>query len=139
CLEELNTKNVFLQRNSTTLETNYKQRYLDMILNKGTNKRFIMRHRIIKYIRDFLDGNGFTEVETPILGLDYSGGLAKPFKTFHNDLKKEMFLRIAPELYLKKLVIGGLEKVYEIGKQFRNENIDSTHNPEFTSLEFYMA
>ena len=139
CKKNLILKNIYSESNSTKIETNYKQRYLDLILNKNTRNRFIKRSNIIKYLRKYLDNLQFIEVETPILSQEYSGALAKPFITTHNYLNKKMYMRIAPELYLKKLVIGGMEKVYEIGKQFRNENIDSTHNPEFTSLEFYIA
>ena len=115
------------------------QRYLDLILNKKTRNTFRTRSKIISYIRRFLDDRDFMEIETPILDIKHGGATAKPFTTYHNDLKQEMFLRIAPELKLKELVVGGLNKVYEIGKQFRNEGIDGTHNPEFTSIELYCA
>ena len=100
-------------------------------------KTFITRSKIIKYIRNYLDKLGFLEVETPILHKSYGGANAKPFVTFNNDLKQNMFMRIAPELYLKQLAIGGMDKIYEIGHNFRNENIDASHNSEFASIELY--
>jgi lysyl-tRNA synthetase class 2 len=120
-------------------ETRIKKRYLDMIVNPKMIQTFKTRCQIIKEIRKYLDNRDFIEVETPILSTKVGGAAAKPFVTYHNDLKKEMFLRIAPELYLKQLVIGGMDRVYEIGKQFRNESIDSNHLSSFDSLEFYMA
>lgn len=120
-------------------ETRYRQRYLDLIINNKTREVFIARAKVISGIRRFLDSNGFIEVETPTLNMIPGGATAKPFLTYHNDLKKKLFMRIAPELYLKQLIVGGLDRVYEIGKQFRNEGIDLTHNPEFTTCEFYWA
>jgi len=120
-------------------EIRYKQRYLDLIINNNTRNIFITRSKVISFLRKFLEDMNFIEVETPILINQVGGATAKPFKTFHNAMKQEMSLRIAPELYLKQLVVGGFDRVFEIGKQFRNESIDTTHNPEFTSCEFYMA
>jgi lysyl-tRNA synthetase, class II len=120
-------------------EIRYGQRYLDLIINNNIRKIFITRSKVTSFLRHFLEERDFIEVETPILINKVGGATAKPFKTFHNAMKQEMSLRIAPELYLKQLVIGGFDRVFEIGKQFRNESIDTTHNPEFTSCEFYMA
>jgi len=108
-------------------------------MNNRTRNIFLQRSLIIKQVKAFLDNLGFLEVETPMMNLIAGGAAAKPFKTHHNDLNQDMVMRIAPELFLKMLVVGGYERVYEIGKQFRNEGIDQTHNPEFTTCEFYWA
>jgi lysyl-tRNA synthetase, class II len=121
------------------VETRFRHRELDLIANEDARELFIMRARVIAAIRRFLDAEGFVEVETPVLQPLYGGALARPFTTHHNALDRTLYLRIATELYLKRLIVGGLERVYELGKDFRNEGVDSTHNPEFTMLEFYEA
>jgi len=123
----------------TDTEQRYRQRYVDLIMNEPVRDTFRTRTKIIKYIRDFLDARGFLEVETPMMHVIPGGASAKPFVTFHNTLDMELFLRIAPELYLKRLVVGGFERVYEINRNFRNEGLSTRHNPEFTMIEFYEA
>ncbi|MCX7989157.1 MAG: lysine--tRNA ligase [Aquificaceae bacterium] len=121
------------------VEVRYRQRYLDLIANETARRIFLLRSRVVQAVRDFLNREGFLEVETPILQHVASGANAKPFITYHNYLEQNLYLRIAPELYLKRLVVGGFNKVYELGKNFRNEGVDTTHNPEFTMVEFYAA
>ena len=120
-------------------EQRYRKRYLDLIINDDSRDVFISRFNIINNIRNYLNVNSFIEVETPVLQPLYGGANAKPFTTYHNSLDQKLFLRIADELYLKRLIVGGFEKVYEISKNFRNEGMDKNHNPEFTMLEFYSA
>jgi lysyl-tRNA synthetase class 2 len=121
------------------VEERYRKRYLDLIFNPEVKNKFELRSKIIKEIREFLEKEGFLEVETPILQPLYGGAKARPFKTHLNALDIDLYLRIAPELYLKRLLVGGFEKIYEIGKCFRNEGVDRAHNPDFTMLEFYWA
>jgi lysyl-tRNA synthetase, class II len=123
----------------TDIEVRYRQRYLDLMVNADSREIFKTRSRIIRLVRKFFDDRGFLEVETPAMSTLASGATAKPFETHHNALSMDLFLRIALELPLKKLVVGGLERVYEIGKVFRNEGISTEHNPEFTMIEFYQA
>ncbi len=123
----------------TNTDLRYRQRYVDLIANPEVKETFIMRSRIIRAIRSFLDGEGFVEVETPILNTIAGGASARPFITHHNTLDIDMYMRIAPELYLKRLIVGGFEKVYEMGRLFRNEGMDPKHNPEFTTVELYQA
>lgn len=121
------------------VETRFRHREADLLANEETRAVFITRARLVSAIRSYLDAQGFIEVETPILQPLYGGALARPFITHHNALDRELYLRIAPELYLKRLLVGGLERVYEIGRLFRNEGLSSKHNPEFTSIEYYEA
>jgi lysyl-tRNA synthetase class 2 len=123
----------------TDVETRYRQRYVDLIVNPEVRDTFRKRVEIIRLIRDFLTNRGFMEVETPMMQPIAGGATAKPFKTYHNALGMDLYLRIAPELYLKRLLIGGFEKVFEINRNFRNEGLSTRHNPEFTMLEFYQA
>ena len=120
-------------------ETRYRRRYLDLLVNEETRRDFLLRSQMVSSIRRYLDERGFVEVETPILQPRYGGALAEPFVTHHNELDADLYLRIADELYLKRLIVGGLEKVYEIGKDFRNESVSFKHQPEFTMLEWYEA
>ena len=121
------------------IETRYRQRYVDLLANPEVREIFITRAKIVKAIRRYLDDNGFLEVETPVLQPIYGGAAARPFVTHHNQLDQDLFLRISFELYLKRLLVGGYERVYEIGRDFRNEGISFKHNPEFTQLEWYEA
>ncbi len=121
------------------VETRYRQRYLDLIVNDNVRHTFVLRSRIIQTVREFFDKQGFIEVETPMMQSIPGGATARPFKTYHHALGMDLYLRVAPELYLKRLVIGGLERIYELNRNFRNEGISTYHNPEFTMLEFYVA
>jgi lysyl-tRNA synthetase class 2 len=123
----------------TDVEQRYRRRYLDLLMNEESRNDAMLRARLVSSIRRTLDGEGFVEVETPILQPRYGGAFARPFSTHHNELDQTLYLRIATELYLKRLIVGGLERVYELGKDFRNEGVDTTHNPEFTMLEWYEA
>ncbi len=123
----------------TDVETRYRHRELDLISSAEARMLFIDRARIISAVRGYLDGEGFVEVETPVLQPLYGGAMARPFTTHHNALDRDLYLRIATELYLKRLLVGGLERVYELGKDFRNEGLSHKHNPEFTMVEWYEA
>ena len=120
-------------------DTRYRQRYLDLIMNPDVKRNFVIRSRFIKYMREYLDNMGYIEVETPVLNTIAGGASARPFITHHNTLDLDMYMRIATELPLKRLIIGGMDRVYEIGRIFRNEGMDAKHNPEFTSIELYQA
>ena len=121
------------------IETRYRKRYLDLIMNPEVGQVFRLRSALVAHMRRFFDERGYMEVETPMMHAIPGGALARPFKTFHNALGMDLYLRIAPELYLKRLVVGGFDRVYEINRNFRNEGVDSEHNPEFTMIEFYEA
>ena len=121
------------------VETRYRQRYVDLIVNPDVRDTFVKRSQIIRSVRDVLDSHGFLEVETPILNTIAGGAAARPFISYHNALDMQVYMRIAPELYLKRLIVGGMDRVYELGRVFRNEGIDNRHNPEFTSVEIYQA
>jgi lysyl-tRNA synthetase class 2 len=123
----------------TDTETRYRQRYLDLLMNEETRADFLVRTRLVTAIRRYLDAQGFVEVETPILQPRFGGAFAEPFVTHSNELDRDVYLRIATELYLKRLIVGGLERVYEVGKDFRNESVSYKHQPEFTMLEWYEA
>jgi lysyl-tRNA synthetase class 2 len=123
----------------TDTETRYRQRYLDLLMNEETRADFELRSRMVAAIRRYLDSQGFLEVETPVLQPRYGGAFAEPFVTRSNELDTDLYLRIATELYLKRLIVGGLERVYELGKDFRNESVSYKHAPEFTMVEWYEA
>ena len=123
----------------TNTELRYRQRYVDLIVNPEVKRNFIIRSKFIKHVRDFMDGRGFMEVETPVLNTISGGAAARPFITHHNTLDIDMYMRIATELPLKRLIVGGMDRVYEIGRIFRNEGMDPKHNPEFTTIELYQA
>ncbi|MGH3129804.1 MAG: lysine--tRNA ligase [Gaiellaceae bacterium] len=123
----------------TDVEARYRRRYLDLLMNEETRDDFLVRTRMVTAIRRYLDGHGFLEVETPMLQPRYGGAFAEPFVTHHNELDRDLYLRVASELYLKRLIVGGLERVYEIGRDFRNEGVSFKHNTEFTMLEWYEA
>ena len=128
-----------LHHGLTDVETRYRKRYLDLAVNEEVRADFVIRSRMVSAIRAWLDERGFLEVETPVLQPRYGGAFARPFVTHHNELSADLYLRIATELYLKRCIVGGLERVYEIGKDFRNEGISYKHQPEFTMLEWYEA
>ena len=121
------------------VEQRYRQRYLDLIMSEESKQTFITRSQIIRSIRNYLDHNGYLEVETPMMHAIAGGAAARPFVTHHNTLDMTLYMRIAIELHLKRLIVGGLEKVYEIGRVFRNEGVSTRHNPEFTMIELYEA
>jgi lysyl-tRNA synthetase class 2 len=123
----------------TDVETRYRQRYLDLLVNEDTRAEFLLRTRMVAAIRRYLDGHGFVEVETPVLQPRYGGAFADPFVTHYNEIDADFYLRIATELYLKRLIVGGLDRVYELGKDFRNEGVSYKHAPEFTMVEWYEA
>ena len=123
----------------TNTELKYRQRYVDLIMSDASRRNFEIRSKFISYVRSFLDGRGYMEVETPVLNTISGGATARPFITHHNTLDIDMYLRIATELNLKRLIVGGIERVYEIGRIFRNEGMDTKHNPEFTTVELYQA
>src|SRR6185312_15823656 len=123
----------------TDVELRYRQRYVDLFMNPEVREVFLKRAKLVQSMRNFLDARGFVEVETPMMQPIAGGAVAKPFVTHHNTLDIDLFLRIAPELYLKRLTVGGFDRVYEINRNFRNEGISTRHNPEFTMLEFYQA
>ena len=128
-----------VEKNGLTKDTRYRHKYLDLIVNPHIKRIYKVRNQVIDFIRSFLRARDFLEVETPMMNMIPGGATARPFETFHNDLNMKLFMRIAPELYLKMLTVGGFDRVFEIGKQFRNESIDLTHNPEFTTCELYQA
>jgi lysyl-tRNA synthetase class 2 len=121
------------------VELRYRQRYVDLFANLESREVFVKRAKTLKALRRFFDERGYLEVETPMMQQIAGGAAARPFKTHHNALDQDLFLRIAPELYLKRLVVGGLDRVYEVNRNFRNEGVSTQHNPEFTMLEFYQA
>ena len=123
----------------TDTDTRYRQRYVDLIMNEDVKDTFVKRSKVISTIRRYLDGQGFMEVETPMLVSNAGGAAARPFETHFNALDEDLKLRISLELYLKRLIVGGMERVYEIGRVFRNEGLDTRHNPEFTLMELYQA
>jgi len=123
----------------TDIEARLRERYLDMIVNHDVRQNFRIRANVVRIMRRVLDNHNYLEVETPVLQPIYGGATARPFTTFHNQLKQDLYLRIAVELYLKRMIVGGFERVYEISKVFRNEGVDRTHNPEFTMMECYQA